>query len=166
MLDVLSKSEAVAVLCLLMVSADDEIRLEELSSMLNNPFFQEHVTNKIGSHKRFLAKFNKAKASFGENALEQKALSVLKPAFPAFQTKMLALLTLIAGADDNYDQSEKELMARLSSELGIPMSSIEPELEKMKEAILNQSIQEKDKEDQDKKSSPNDDNKADEEQNS
>lgn len=146
MLDVLSKSEAVAVLCLLMVGADDEIKLEELSSMLNNPFFQEHVTDKIGPHRLFLNKFNQARANGNESVLEKKAIGVLKSAFPAFQLKMLALLTIIAGADDDYDQSEKEFMARLTSEFGIPMASIEPELQKMKEAIRNQASQDNDKE--------------------
>ncbi len=140
MLEVLSKSEAVAVLCLLMAGADDEIRMEEISSMLNNPFFKEHVTNKIGNHKRFLKSFNTARSEQGKEALEMRAVKIIKSAFPAFQLKVLALLTLIAGADENYDQSEKEMMARLATELGISMASIQPELDKMKEAILNESL--------------------------
>lgn len=138
MLDVLSQSEAVAVLCLLMVGADNEIKQEEISSMLGNPFFVEHVAEKIGPHKKFLKRFNQAKMQAGAGALEKKAVGVLRTAFPAFQIKVLALMTLIAGADGDYDQSEKELMARVSTEMGIKMEEIEPELEKMKEAILNQ----------------------------
>lgn len=140
MLDILSKPEAVGVLCLLMVSADNEIRMEEISTMLNNPFFIEHVTNKIGSHKKFLKRFQKARAEVGANTLEQKSIAVLKTTFPAFQLKVLALLTLIAGADDKYEQQEKELIARIATQLGVSIEDVQPELEKMREAILNQPV--------------------------
>jgi len=137
MLELLKKSEAVAVLCLLTVNANDEIKLEELSSMLGNPFFIEHVTDKIGPHPRFLQEFSKTKAQLGETGMEKKAIAALKSAFPAFQVKTLALMTHIATADDEYDQSEKTLIARVAKELGVPIEDINPEVEKMQEAIIN-----------------------------
>jgi len=137
MLELLKKSEAVTVLCLLTVNANDEIKLEELSSMLGNPFFIEHVTDKIGPHPRFLQEFSKTKAQLGESGMEKKAIAALKSAFPAFLVKTLALMTLIATADDEYDQSEKTLIARVAKELGVPIEDINPEVEKMQEAILN-----------------------------
>ncbi|QJB57530.1 TerB family tellurite resistance protein [Pseudodesulfovibrio sp. zrk46] len=144
MLDTLSQPEAVCILCLLMVGADDEVKMEEISSMLNNPFFKEHVTQKIGSHRKFLKRFKKAKAEVGAKALEQKAITVIKTTFPAFQLKLLALLTLIAGADNNYDQQEKELIARIATNLGVSIEDVQPELEKMREAILNMPIRDDD----------------------
>lgn len=142
MLEIPSTSEAVAILCLLMVGADNEVRMEEVNAMLNNPFFVEHVRNNIGPHQQFLKRFNQAKAETGEEALEKRAIKALKSAFPAFQLKTLAMLTLIAGADDEYDQREKELMARIASKLGVAMGDVEPELAKMKETILSQAIHE------------------------
>jgi len=136
MKDVLTTSEGVAVLCLLMVGADAEIKQEELASMLGNPFFQEHVADKIGPHKKFLKLFTAAKRSLGADALEKKAIAALNKGFPALKLKTLALMTLIAGADDDYDQLEKELVARVAIGLHINMEEIEPEFKKMKAAAL------------------------------
>jgi len=144
MLEIPSTSEAVAILSLLMVGVDDEIKMEEINAMLNNPFFVEHVTSKIGPHQEFLKKYNQAKDETGEANLENRAINALKSAFPAFQLKALAMLTLIAGADEHYDQREKELMARIASQLDISMKDVEPVLSKMKEAILDQAIDESD----------------------
>ena len=65
MLDRMTTPEAVTVLCLLMVAADGEIRQEELTSMLENPFFKEHVGEKIGSSKKFLKRYVAAKKKVG-----------------------------------------------------------------------------------------------------
>lgn len=135
MMDVLNTPEAVAVLCLLMVGADSEIKQEELASMLTNPFFQEHVAEKIGPHPEFLQKYNQAKKQHGKDALEKRAIKALKSGFPALQLKTLALMTLIAGADGDYDKTEKELAVRVSTALNIPIGDVDSELEKMKEGI-------------------------------
>lgn len=141
MLDILTQSEAVAVLCLLMIGADDEIRPEELTAMLDNPFFVEYITENIRPHKDFLLKFNTTKEKHGEQALEEKAIHSLKDAFPAYQLKTLALMMLIAGADDHYDQQEKELLARVAVKLGVEVDTVQPELERMRRAVLTQKVQ-------------------------
>ncbi len=137
-MDVLTTPEAVTVLCLLMIGADEDNKPEEIESMLNNPFFIKHIAEKIGPHRDFLKKYNQAIGTLGEERLERVAVSVLKSAYPAFRTKTLALMTLIAGADNEYDHREKLLMARVATALGIPMEEIGPELGKMKNAILMQ----------------------------
>lgn len=149
MLDVLTKSEAVAILGMLMINADDAVKQEEITSMLNNPFFLKHVDEKIGAHKKFLRRFTQARKQYGDKALEEKAIATLKSAFPAFQLKTLALMTLIAGADDHYDSTEKELIARVATSLGVRVEEVQPELEKMKEAILNQDSPPEEESDQD-----------------
>ena len=135
MMDILTTPEAVAVLCLLMVGADEDVRQEELASMLANPFFQEHVADKIWPHDKFIRSFNTLKANIGKNALEAKAVSTLKSAFPAMRIKTLALMTQIAGADGDYAQSEKELVVRISTALGIAINDVDQELEKMRVAV-------------------------------
>lgn len=135
MLDTMTTSEAVAVLCLRMVGADESIKPEELTTMLSNPFFLEHVSEKIGPHGKFLRKYNQARKHLGGAGIEKKAIASLKSGFPALQIKTLALMTLIAGADGEYDQTEKELVARVATEFKIPVEDIEPELGKMQEAF-------------------------------
>lgn len=136
MLDILNQAEAAAVLCLLMLGANGENKPEEVGSMLTNPFFKEHIADKLGQPTEFLKKYNQSIDSVGPSGLEKKAVAGLKGAYPAFQLKTLAMMTLIAGADDDYDQTEKELMARVSTNLGISMDELAPEVEKMKAAIL------------------------------
>ncbi len=138
MLDVFTTPESVAVLSLLMVGANEEIKLEELSSMIDNPFFAEHVAEKIGPHKEFLNKYNEVKKILGKNGLEKKATTALKGAFPALQIKTVAMMSIIAGADEVYDQQEKELLARVASELGVALKDVDPEMEKMQEGIIEQ----------------------------
>ncbi len=140
MKDTLTTPEAVAVLCLLMVGADTEIKQEELASMLGNPFFQEHVSDKIGPHPKFVKTFNAAKQSIGSRELEKKAIAALNKGFPALKLKTLALMTTIAGADNEYDQLEKELVVRVATALKIPVEEIEPEFKKMKAAAVTQQL--------------------------
>ena len=136
MLNILNPAEATAVLCMLMINANGENKPEEVGSLLTNPFFKQYIVEKIGHPGEFLKKYNQALNSAGPSGLEKKSVAVLKGAYPAFQLKTLALMTLIAGADDDYDQTEKELMARVSTNLGITMDELAPEVEKMKTAIL------------------------------
>ncbi len=82
----------------------------------------------------------------GKQELERKAVATLKGAYPAFRIKTLALMTLIAGADEKFDQPEKELIARVSTGLGITMQEIEPEVRKMKNVILKNDVQPNDDE--------------------
>ena len=136
MLDILNPVEAAAVLCMLMIGANGENKPEEVGSMLTNPFFKQHIAEKIGHPAAFLKKYNQSLEALGPSGLEKKSLATLKGAYPAFQLKTLAMMTLIAGADDEYDQTEKELMARVSTNLGISMDELSPEVEKMKASIL------------------------------
>lgn len=137
MLDILSQPEAAAVLCLLMIDANGESKPEEVGSMLSNPFFKEHISDKIGHPAEFLKNFRITIESIGPSGLEKKAVAALKGGYPAFQVKTLAMMTLIAGADQDFDQTEKELMARVSTNLGVTMDEVAPELDKMKQAILD-----------------------------
>ena len=100
MMDQLTTPEAVTVLALLMVGADGETKPEELSSMLANPFFREHVADKIGPPMEFIQKYNQTKNAEGAEKLEKKAVTALKSGFSAFRIKTLALMTIIAQADD------------------------------------------------------------------
>ena len=136
MLDILNQAEAAAVLCLLMLGANGENKPEEVGSLLTNPFFKEHLADKLGQPTEFLKKYKQSIDAIGPSGLEKKAVAGLKGAYPAFQLKTLAMMTLIAGADNDYDQTEKELMARVSTHLGISMGELAPEVEKMKAAIL------------------------------
>lgn len=142
MIETITTPEAVTVLCLLMVRADGEIRHEELTSMLENPFFQKHVGDKIGPAKKFLKKYSADKQRHGVDAMEQAAIKQLKTAFPALQTKTLALMTLIAGADDEYAQQEKDLMARAATALGIPFADVDHEMNRMNQAIIDREVTE------------------------
>ncbi len=141
MIGTMTQPESIAILSLLMVGADQDIKLEEISSMLNNPFFAEHVSEKLGDHKVFLQKYNEAKKALGITGLESQALKVLKSAFPALQIKTVALLTLIADADGDFDQKEKELVARVAVELNVTAKDADPELQKMKDTIKQQAEQ-------------------------
>lgn len=138
MKDVLTTAEGVAVLCLLMVRADKEIKQEELASMLNNPFFTEHVADKIGPHDTFITNFNHACKRLGTESLEKKAIAALSKGFPAIQLKTIALLTMIAGADGDYAQTEKELVARVATGLKIKVADAEHEVQRMRASIREQ----------------------------
>lgn len=138
MIGTMTPPEAIAVLSLLMVGADNEIKQEELTSMFANPFFTDHVSEKIGPHPAFLKKYNEARKELGVRRLELYALKSMRNAFPALQIKTVALLTLIADADGDFDQKEKELVARVATELGVSAQEVEPELAKMKTAIQQQ----------------------------
>ena len=138
-MDLLTHHEASAVLCLLMIEANNENKPEEVQSMLKNPFFMQHIADKIGSPKKFLRKYNEGMGKLGEQGMERIAITTLKGAYPAFRLKTLALMTLIAGADEDYDQEEKELVARVTLALRVPMEDIAPELEKMKNSIVTSS---------------------------
>jgi len=156
MLDQLTTPEAVTVLALLMVGADGETKLEELASMLGNPFFKEHVAEKIGHPQNFIKKYNDTKTALGTEKLEDKAVSALKSAFPAFRVKTLALMSIIAGADNDFDQKEKELVARVSTALGVSMDDVGPEIEKMNEALTEAPPAEESKEAPQEPASPED----------
>ena len=136
MLDILNPAEAAAVLCMLMLGANGENKPEEVGSMLTNPFFKEHIAEKIGHPAEFLKKYNQSIDAMGPSGLEKKSIAALNGGYPAFKLKTLAMMTLIAGADNDYDRTEKELMARVSTNLGISMEELAPEVEKMKAAIL------------------------------
>jgi len=137
MLDILNPAEAAAVLCMLMLGANGENKPEEVGSMLASPFFKEHIAKKIGHPTQFIKKYNQSIDAIGLSGLEEKSVAALKGAYPAFQLKTLAMMTLIAGADDEYDRTEKELMARVSTHLGISMEELTPEVTKMKATILD-----------------------------
>lgn len=138
MIGTMTPPEAIAILSLLMVDADNEIKTEEITAMLSNPFFAEHVTEKLGDHKAFLKQFIDVKQAMGKQKLEAHAIKILKNAFPALQLKTVALLTLIADADGVFDQKEKELVARVALELKIKAEEVDPELQKMRESIQHQ----------------------------
>lgn len=129
----LTTPEGVAVLCLLTIGANEEIKHEELTSMLNNPFFIEHVADKIGPHKTFIKDFLAMKAEVGEEELEKRAMAALSQGFPALKLKTLALMTLIGEADGDFDKREKALVVRIAGGLDHTMQEIEAEVEKMKE---------------------------------
>lgn len=141
MIGTMTQPESIAILSLLMVGANEEIKLEEISSMLNNPFFAEHISEKIGDHQEFLKRYNEAKKAIGKAGIEKHAIKTLKAAFPALQIKTVALLTLIADADGHFDQKEKELVARVATELKVSASDAEPELQKMREGLKLQAEQ-------------------------
>jgi len=145
-MDILNTTEAATVLCLLMLSANNENKPEEIGSILVNPFFIDHVSDKLGPPKDFIEKYNLALEEQGKKELERKTVATLKGAYPAFRIKTLALMTLIAGADEKFDQPEKELIARVSTGLGITMQEIEPEVRKMKNVILKNDVQPNDDE--------------------
>lgn len=132
--DIMTTAEGVAVLCLLMAGADRVFKQEELASMLNNPFFLEHVSEKLGPHDEFLQQFLAARKTLGTEELEKKAITALKSAFPTFKVKTLATMTLIAGADDDYTQPEKELAARVATALKVDFKEVQQEIEKMRQA--------------------------------
>ena len=134
MMEQLTTPEAVTVLALLMVGADGETKLEELASMLANPFFREHVAEKIGQPMKFIQKYNQTKNAAGADGMEKRAVTALKSSFPAFRIKTVALMTIIAQADDNFDDNEKILVARVSKALSVSMDDVGPEIEKMNEA--------------------------------
>lgn len=140
MADEMTIQEAAAVLCLLMVGVDGEIRQEELASMLENPFFKSHVGDKLGPGKQFLKQYMAAKEQMGAEALETHALDQLKTTYPAFKTKTLALMTLIAGADNEYHQKEKEFMARAATVLGIPVQDVQHELSRMQDDSIDREV--------------------------
>lgn len=146
----INEEQAAVMLCMLMVGADNEIKQEELAAMLTNPFFEEHVAEGLGPHKEFLKKYNEAKASMGIEKLEKLAVSVLNKSLPAFRHKTLALMTVIANADGSYDDSEKELIDRVSQAFDVPESEVQDELEKM-ERLTNQKENEAKKAENEKK---------------
>ncbi|MDC0335610.1 TerB family tellurite resistance protein [Pseudodesulfovibrio sp.] len=135
MSDALTTPEAVAILSLLMVGADSEVRVEELSSMISNPFFAEHVTDKIGPHKEFIKKYNGIKKAIGNEAMEANAIAALKGAFPALQVKTIALMTFIAEADGTVEKQESELIDRVMQALSVATKDVDPEKKKMQETM-------------------------------
>lgn len=141
MIGTMTPPEAIAILSLLMASADDEITMDEITTMLSNPFFTEHVSDKIGDHKAFLHQFLKLKQTLGKQKLEEQAIKVIKNGFPALQLKTVALLTLIADADGIFDQKEKELIARVATTLNIKAEEVDPELQKMRKKIERQAAE-------------------------
>jgi len=135
MLDPMTTPEAVAVLCLLTIGANDAVKEEEVTSMLGSPFFREHVSEKIGPHRQFLKEYVWALKKVGKSGLEERAVAKLKTAYPALQVKTIAIMTHIAGADGEYSRTEKELVARVAVTLGVAMRDVQPELERLKEAV-------------------------------
>ncbi len=53
-MDILNTTEAATVLCLLMLSANNENKPEEIGSILVNPFFIDHVSDKLGPPRDFI----------------------------------------------------------------------------------------------------------------
>ena len=153
MIESMTSQEAAAVLGVMMIGADGANRPEELRSMLDNPFFKAHIAEHVPSPGAFLRDFNNAMGVLGESGLERKAIDAIKTAFPAFQLKTLAMLTLIAGANDDYHQNEKALMARAVTALRFTMDDVAPELEKMRAAVAEQNENQEDETDVDKDSS-------------
>lgn len=137
-MDKLTTHEAAAVMCLLTIRANNEHKPVEVELMVSNRFFSTHILNKIDSPRSFVQRYNEGLRRIGPDKMEQLALSSLKSAYPAFRTKTLALMTLIASADNEYDQNEKDLIARTSLALSVTMEDIQPEIDKMQpEAPLN-----------------------------
>lgn len=130
MAEKMNEQEAAAILCLLLISADGEIRHEELSFMLSSPFFQKHVSDGIEPHQEFLQKYELVKSKIGREGLEKVAVSYLSKAFPAFQHKTLALMRLIAEDNDNYSGLEKDMVTRVAEALNVSMEDVDAEVDK------------------------------------
>jgi len=135
--------ESVAVLCLLTVGADKKIRLEEITSMIQNSFFQEHVMDKISPHHSFLERYKQALKMEGPEKLEARAIAALSSDFTALKLKTVALMLLIAEADGEFDDMEKALIGRVAKSLKLNPAEAQTELQKMKKAVLTEK-QEKD----------------------
>lgn len=143
MSDTISEQEAAVMACLLVIEADGDIRQDELSAMLANPFFDEHLAGSIGPHMDFIQKFNQAKAKMGMEKIEELAVSVLNKGLPAFRHKTLALMTLIANADGEFDDREQEVINRMAETLDVSKGEMEAELEKMEKLAETNAKQEK-----------------------